>query len=55
MPKTKIDDVILVGGSTKIPKIQKALQDFFNGKKLKDVNPVEAVACGEPKTFRRHF
>ena len=34
MDKSQIDEVVLVGGSTKIPKIQKILKDFFNGKEL---------------------
>jgi len=39
--------VVLVGGSTRIPKVQKLLQDFFNGKELcKTINPDEAVAYG---------
>jgi len=39
--------VVLVGGSTRIPKVQKLLQDFFNGKELnKSINPDEAVAYG---------
>ncbi len=39
--------VVLVGGSTRIPKIQSLLQDFFNGKELnKSINPDEAVAYG---------
>ncbi|KAI7331996.1 Heat shock protein [Hortaea werneckii] len=45
--KTKVDDIVLVGGSTRIPRIQKLLSDFFNGKKLeKSINPDEAVAYG---------
>ncbi|XP_039256760.2 heat shock cognate 71 kDa protein-like [Styela clava] len=45
--KSKIDEIVLVGGSTRIPKIQKLLQDFFNGKELnKSINPDEAVAYG---------
>ncbi|XP_066984181.1 heat shock cognate 71 kDa protein [Macrobrachium rosenbergii] len=45
--KTQIHDIVLVGGSTRIPKIQKLLQDFFNGKDLnKSINPDEAVAYG---------
>ena len=45
--KSQIHDIILVGGSTGIPKIQKLLQDFFNGKELnKSINPDEAVAYG---------
>ncbi|XP_076038334.1 heat shock 70 kDa protein cognate 4-like [Oratosquilla oratoria] len=45
--KSQIHDVVLVGGSTRIPKVQKLLQDFFNGKDLnKSINPDEAVAYG---------
>jgi heat shock protein 1/8 len=45
--KSTIDEVILVGGSTRIPKIQKQLSEFFNGKELcKNLNPDEAVAYG---------
>ncbi|CAN0862562.1 Heat shock 70 kDa protein [Linum grandiflorum] len=45
--KGAIDDVVLVGGSTRIPKVQQLLQDFFNGKELcKSINPDEAVAYG---------
>merc|ERR1711913_43983 len=47
MDKSSIHDIVLVGGSTRIPKIQKLLQDFFNGKELnKSINPDEAVAYG---------
>ncbi|XP_056693799.1 heat shock 70 kDa protein 18-like [Spinacia oleracea] len=47
MEKSDIHDVVLVGGSTRIPKVQQLLQDFFNGKELcKSINPDEAVACG---------
>jgi len=47
MDKSKIHDIVLVGGSTRIPKIQKLLQEFFNGKELnKSINPDEAVAYG---------
>ncbi|KAJ7307175.1 hypothetical protein JRQ81_009162 [Phrynocephalus forsythii] len=47
MSKGEIVDIVLVGGSTRIPKIQKLLRDFFNGKELcKGINPDEAVACG---------
>lgn len=47
LDKQSIDDIILVGGSTRIPKIQKLLQDFFNGKILNtSINPDEAVAYG---------
>jgi len=45
--KQQIHDVVLVGGSTRIPKIQDLLKDFFNGKELcKNINPDEAVAYG---------
>ena len=45
--KGQIHDIVLVGGSTRIPKIQKLLQDFFYGKELsKSINPDEAVAYG---------
>nr|AQL57187.1 heat shock protein 70C1 [Thysanoessa inermis] len=45
--KSQIEDIVLVGGSTRIPRIQKLLQDFFNGKELnKSINPDEAVAYG---------
>ncbi|XP_060872639.1 heat shock protein 70 B2-like [Metopolophium dirhodum] len=47
MDKSSIHDVVLVGGSTRIPKIQKMLQDFFCGKSLNlSINPDEAVAYG---------
>ena len=47
MDKSKVDEVVLVGGSTRIPKIQQMLSDFFNGKELnKSINPDEAVAYG---------
>ena len=45
--KSKINELVLVGGSTRIPKIQQMLSDFFNGKELnKTINPDEAVAYG---------
>ncbi|XP_073306712.1 heat shock cognate 70 kDa protein-like [Primulina huaijiensis] len=47
MDKKSIHDVVLVGGSTRIPKVQQLLQDFFDGKELcKSVHPDEAVAYG---------
>lgn len=47
MDKSQIHEVVLVGGSTRIPKVQKLLSDFFNGKELnKSINPDEAVAYG---------
>ncbi|XP_057436282.1 heat shock cognate 70 kDa protein-like isoform X2 [Lotus japonicus] len=45
--KSKVHDVVLVGGSSRIPKVQQLLQEFFNGKDLfKSINPDEAVAYG---------
>ena len=45
--KGQIHEVVLVGGSTRIPKVQQMLQDFFNGKQLnRSINPDEAVAFG---------
>ncbi|KAF6008347.1 hypothetical protein HII13_004133 [Brettanomyces bruxellensis] len=45
--ESEIDDVVLVGGSTRIPKVQELLEDFFKGKKVsKSINPDEAVAYG---------
>ncbi|KAL8210598.1 hypothetical protein R6Q57_005035 [Mikania cordata] len=47
MSKDSIDEVVLVGGSTRIPKIQQLLQELFNGKLLyQGINPDEAVAYG---------
>ena len=47
MDKASVHEIVLVGGSTRIPKVQKLLQDFFNGKELnKSINPDEAVAYG---------
>ncbi|XP_073042179.1 heat shock cognate 70 kDa protein-like [Primulina eburnea] len=47
MTKSKVDDVVLVGGSTRIPKVQELLQDFFDGKELcRSIHPDEAVAYG---------
>jgi heat shock protein 5 len=47
MSKSDIDEVVLVGGSTRIPKVQQLLSNFFNGKELnQDINPDEAVAYG---------
>jgi len=45
--KALVDEIVLVGGSTRIPKIQKMVSDFFNGKEpCKSINPDEAVAYG---------
>ncbi|EHB16076.1 Heat shock 70 kDa protein 1L [Heterocephalus glaber] len=47
MDKAKIHDTVLVGGSMRIPKVQRLLQDYFNGRDLnKSINPDEAVAYG---------
>lgn len=47
MSKSEVDDIVLVGGSTRIPKIQEMLSNFFNGKALsQSINPDEAVAYG---------
>jgi len=47
LKKSQIDEIVLVGGSTRIPKIQKLVKDFFNGKEPnKGINPDEAVAYG---------
>jgi len=47
LDKSSIDELVLVGGSTRIPKVQKLLTEFFNGKELnKSINPDEAVAYG---------
>ncbi len=47
LQKNQIDEIVLVGGSTRIPKVQSLLKDFFNGKEPnKGVNPDEAVAYG---------
>ena len=46
LKKSDIDDIVLVGGSTRIPKVQAMLEEFFGKKARKDVNPDEAVAFG---------
>ena len=47
MKKSEIDEVVLVGGSTRIPKVQQLINDFFNGKEPnRGINPDEAVAYG---------
>lgn len=47
MGKSDIDEVVLVGGSTRIPKVQELIKQFFNGKEpCKSINPDEAVAYG---------
>merc|ERR1712093_410216 len=45
--KKDVDEIVLVGGSTRIPKVQSLLQEFFNGKEpSRSINPDEAVAYG---------
>lgn len=47
MDKSGVDDIVLVGGSSRIPKVKELLRDFFNEKELcKSINPDEAVAYG---------
>jgi L1 cell adhesion molecule like protein len=47
MNKSQIDEIVLVGGSTRIPKVRKLLSNLFPGKELnKSINPDEAVAYG---------
>ena len=47
MSKSQVHEIVLVGGSTRIPKVQELLSEFFNGKKLcQSINPDEAVAYG---------
>merc|ERR1712072_1620854 len=47
MKKSEVDEIVLVGGSTRIPKVQQLIQDFFNGKEPnRGINPDEAVAYG---------
>lgn len=46
LDKSAIHDIVLVGGSTRIPKVQRLLQDLFNGKELnKSINPDECLRC----------
>jgi L1 cell adhesion molecule like protein len=47
LSKSQVDDIVLVGGSTRIPKLRNLLQEYFNGKNLNmSVNPDEVVAHG---------
>merc|ERR1712046_160908 len=47
MKKNEINEIVLVGGSTRIPKVQQLIKDFFNGKEPnRGINPDEAVAYG---------
>ncbi|CAN9288249.1 unnamed protein product [Alternaria alternata] len=51
MKKSDIDDIVLVGGSTRIPKVQAMLEEFFGKKARKDVNPDEATTGGVMTTL----
>jgi molecular chaperone DnaK (HSP70) len=47
LSKSEVNEVVLVGGSTRIPKVQQLIKEYFNGKEpLKSLNPDEAVAYG---------
>ena len=47
LKKEQIDEIVLVGGSTRIPKVQQLIKDYFDGKEpSKGINPDEAVAYG---------
>ena len=52
--KSDVQEVVLVGGSTRIPKVQQLLEEFFNGKEpSKSINPDEAVAYGAAAPSRK--
>ena len=54
MDKGSVHDIVLVGGSTRIPRVQAMLSDFFNGRELcKSINPDEAVAYGAAVQVRK--
>ena len=54
LKKEDIHEIVLVGGSTRIPKVQQLIKDYFNGKEPnKGVNPDEAVAYGAAVQVRR--
>jgi L1 cell adhesion molecule like protein len=56
LAKSQIDEIIMVGGSTRVPKIRQLVSDYFGGKKLNDsVNPDEAVAFGAAVQHRTDF
>jgi L1 cell adhesion molecule like protein len=45
--KANVDEIVLVGGSSRIPRINKLISDFFNGKRMAaNINPDEAIVCG---------
>ena len=54
LKKSELDEVVLVGGSTRIPKVQALLKEYFDGKEPnKGINPDEAVAYGAAVQVRR--
>ena len=54
--KNEIDEIVLVGGSTRIPKIQQLVKEYFNGKEpSKGINPDEAVAYGAAVQVSHQF
>jgi molecular chaperone DnaK (HSP70) len=56
MDKGSVHDIVLVGGSTRIPRVQTMLSDFFNGRELcKSINPDEAVAYGAAVQVRKRL
>jgi heat shock protein 5 len=56
MKKTDIDEIVLVGGSTRIPKVQQLLKEYFDGKEPnKGINPDEAVAYGAAVQVCYHY
>ena len=56
LKKGEIDEVVLVGGSTRIPKVQALLKEYFDGKEPnKGINPDEAVAYGAAAIVRSCF
>jgi len=46
LKKSQVDEIVLVGGSTRIPKVQELIRDFFGKEPSRDINPDEAVAYG---------
>lgn len=55
MQAEDIDDLVLVGGSTRIPRIQQLIRNMFDGKELsRDIHPDEAVAIGAVITAGQH-
>lgn len=56
MSKSDVDEVVLVGGSTRIPKVVELIKQYFNGKEpCKSINPDEAVAYGAAVQGTNHY